>query len=160
MSGYYGGSISASDITSGTLIHERGGLEADVSAYSGLVEITGGATTQATPGTDYALPKQVTASITASTTQTQGQGALTLNSGVTDLVAIVATCANANDTITLPAAAAGLTVFVANKGAQTMQIFPASGDNLGEGANTATTLAAGATATFVAYDSTNWEPIA
>lgn len=37
-------SISASQINSGTLLHERGGLEADVSAYDGLVGITGGAT--------------------------------------------------------------------------------------------------------------------
>ena len=34
----------ADDITSGTLVHERGGLEADVSGYDGLVYITGGAT--------------------------------------------------------------------------------------------------------------------
>lgn len=36
--------LAASDIASGTLVHERGGLEADVSAYSGLVKISGGAT--------------------------------------------------------------------------------------------------------------------
>ena len=36
--------IAASDIASGTLIHERGGLEADVSAFDGLLRITGGAT--------------------------------------------------------------------------------------------------------------------
>lgn len=35
---------AASAITSGTLAHERGGLEADVSAYAGLVKIAGGAT--------------------------------------------------------------------------------------------------------------------
>lgn len=46
----------ASIITSGTLVHERGGLEADVSAYSGLVKISGGATSQATAGTDYVSP--------------------------------------------------------------------------------------------------------
>lgn len=45
----------ASVITSGTLVHERGGLEADVSAYSGLVKISGGATSQAVAGTDYAI---------------------------------------------------------------------------------------------------------
>ena len=39
-----GGLIPASSIGSGTLVHERGGLEADVSAYSGLVKITGGVT--------------------------------------------------------------------------------------------------------------------
>lgn len=36
--------VAAGDIGSGTLAHERGGLEADVSAYDGLVKITGGAT--------------------------------------------------------------------------------------------------------------------
>ena len=35
---------AASEITSGTLAHERGGLEADVSAYDGLLRITAGAT--------------------------------------------------------------------------------------------------------------------
>jgi hypothetical protein len=34
--------VAAADITTGTLAHEIGGLEADVSAYSGLVKITGG----------------------------------------------------------------------------------------------------------------------
>lgn len=45
---------AAGDIVSGTLVHERGGLEADVSAYSGLVKISGGATSQAVANTDYA----------------------------------------------------------------------------------------------------------
>lgn len=44
---------AAGDVTSGTLAHERGGLEADVSAYAGLVKISGGATSQAVAGTDY-----------------------------------------------------------------------------------------------------------
>jgi hypothetical protein len=35
---------AASEITSGTLVHERGGLEADVSAYSGYVFIDSGST--------------------------------------------------------------------------------------------------------------------
>lgn len=39
---------AASDINSGTLAHERGGLEADVSAYAGLVKISGGATSAVT----------------------------------------------------------------------------------------------------------------
>jgi len=41
-------SVSANDITSGTLIHEVGGLEADVSAYDGLVKISGGSTSAVT----------------------------------------------------------------------------------------------------------------
>ena len=39
---------AASDITSGTLAHEQGGLEANVSAFDGLVKITGGATSAVT----------------------------------------------------------------------------------------------------------------
>jgi hypothetical protein len=41
----------ASDIVSGTLAHERGGLEADVSAYNGLVKISGGSTSAVGIGT-------------------------------------------------------------------------------------------------------------
>lgn len=39
---------AASEINSGTLAHERGGLEADVSAVSGLIKITGGTTSAVT----------------------------------------------------------------------------------------------------------------
>ncbi len=41
---------SAAALTSGVLAHERGGLEADVSAYSGLLKITGGVTSSITDG--------------------------------------------------------------------------------------------------------------
>jgi len=41
-------SFAASVIASGTLVHERGGLEADVSAYSGLVKIAAGSTSAVT----------------------------------------------------------------------------------------------------------------
>ena len=50
---------AASAITSGTLAHERGGLEADVSAYNGLLKISGGTTAQAVPGTDYAAATHI-----------------------------------------------------------------------------------------------------
>lgn len=43
--------IAGADVGSGTIAHERGGLEADVSAYSGLVKITGGATSAVTAPT-------------------------------------------------------------------------------------------------------------
>jgi len=36
--------VSASKISSGTLLHERGGLEADVSSYDGIIKISGGST--------------------------------------------------------------------------------------------------------------------
>jgi len=41
-----GDNIAASQVTSGTLAHERGGLEADVSAYNGVPLISGGSTSE------------------------------------------------------------------------------------------------------------------
>jgi hypothetical protein len=38
--------VTAAEIVSGTLLHERGGLEADVSAYAGVPLISGGTTSQ------------------------------------------------------------------------------------------------------------------
>lgn len=95
----------------------------------------------------------ITAGITASTTQTQGQQALTKD------INEISTVANTNDTVTLPSAVAGKKCVVINNGANTLQIFPASGDNLGQGVDTATTLAAANTIIFVAYDGTNWEEV-
>lgn len=101
-------------------------------------------------GTFY---RSVTASITASTTQTQGQGALTSD------INEVSNCANANDTVTLPAALPGRYCLVINNGANTLQVFPASGDNLGVGVDTSTTINSGSRKMFIAFDSTNWEPV-
>lgn len=92
--------------------------------------------------------------ITASTTQTQGQMPLTKD------VNEISTVANANDTVTLPSAPAySRTVTIINNGANTLQIFPASGDNLGAGVDTATTLASGANVRYTNYNATNWETI-
>jgi len=96
------------------------------------------------------IKRSVTAAITASTTQTQGQQPLTADYNQ------ISVCANANDTVTLPPAATGMQIVVTNSGAQTLQIFPASGDNLGAGVNASTTLATTKSAIFQAYDATNW----
>lgn len=88
--------------------------------------------------------------ITASTTQTQGQGALT------GIFNEVSTVANNNDTVTLPSATAGLEVTVINNGANNLQIFPATGDNLGKGVNTSRTIVKTGRIVFRAYNSTNW----
>lgn len=98
--------------------------------------------------------RSITPNITAATTQTQGQRALT-----TDINEI-SVCANANDVVTLPVALAGRYCLVINDGVQTLQIFPASGDNLGAGANTSTTIPSGTRILFNAYDSTNWVTVA
>lgn len=91
------------------------------------------------------------AGIVASTTQTQGQRPLTRR------VNEIATCANPNDTVTLPSAGAGKEIIIINNGAQTLKIYPASGDNLGAGVDASTTLAAGSNRRYVAYNDTNWE---
>lgn len=91
------------------------------------------------------------ATITASTTQTQGQGPLTKE------INEVATVVNVNDTVTLPSAVAFIEVAVINNGVNTLQIFPASGDDLGNGVDASTTVLTGSNVRFIAYDATNWE---
>ncbi len=91
-----------------------------------------------------------TSGITASTTQSQGQGALV--SGVNE----ISVCANPDDTVTLPAATPGRRVTIINDGANTLQIFPASGDDLGKGVDIAAQLEPNESVDYVAYDSTNW----
>lgn len=96
----------------------------------------------------------VKSGITASTTQTQGQMPLTKD------VNEISTVANANDTVTLPSATSySRSVVIINNGANTLKIYPASGDNLGAGVNTSTTLASGSNVRYTNYDSTNWEAV-
>lgn len=96
--------------------------------------------------------RSTTAGITASTTQTQA-GATALTAEINE----VSTVANTNDAVRLITAAAGICQIVLNNGANTLQIFPASGDDLGAGLNTSTTLASGSNIRYCAYDATNWE---
>ncbi len=100
---------------------------------------------------DSLIQRDVNDDLTASTTQSQGNGALTAE------VNEISTVGSASDTVTLPSAIGGLKVTIINNGANTLQIFPASGDDLGQGGDTATTLAAGSNVVFQAYDATNWE---
>jgi len=102
---------------------------------------------------DALIRRDVNATITASTSQSQGNGALTAE--VNEISAVGST----NDTVTLPTAVAGLKIILINNGANTLQIFPASGDDLGQGTNNATTMVAGNNVVFTAYDATNWESI-
>lgn len=79
--------------------------------------------------------------ITASTVQTQGQGALTDNANV------IGTCANANDVVTLSSSL--LVQYVENAGAQTLQVYPSSGQQINALAvNASITIAAGSHLTF------------
>jgi hypothetical protein len=97
------------------------------------------------------LPRlSVAAGVTADVGSAQGGGAIT-----TDIVQI-STVGTTGDSVTLPTAVAGLKVHIINNGANACDVFPASSDNLGAGADTAASLAAGANITYIAYDATNW----
>ncbi|KKK99549.1 hypothetical protein LCGC14_2631620, partial [marine sediment metagenome] len=76
----------------------------------------------------------VTNGITASVTQTQGQGALVSQINEVSVVA------NINDSVTLPSATPGFKITIINDGANLLQIFPASDDNLGNGVNASSVL--------------------
>lgn len=106
--------------------------------------------TEVTAATGVFFHGSVTAGITASTTETQGQQPLT--SEINEV-----STATANDVVTAPAAVAGRCFKIANNGGATIQIFPASGDNLGGGVDTAVTLTNGTNREYCAYDATNWE---
>ncbi|KKM05684.1 hypothetical protein LCGC14_1751560, partial [marine sediment metagenome] len=93
----------------------------------------------------------VTATITATNPGVQGDSPLT-----TEINEISVVGAD-NDAVTLPSAVTGYEVFIINNGANTLEIFPASNDNLGAGVDAATTLIAGANITFVAFNNTDWE---
>lgn len=108
-----------------------------------------------TAGTLNAVIRSVSTGITAGTTQTQA--------GATLLVAehnYIATCANANDGVRLPSAVAGLEICVWNDGAQTAKVYPFLGDDVGGGANVATTIASGAGKIFRSKDGTTWKATA
>lgn len=97
--------------------------------------------------------RSVTAGLTADVGQAQGGQALTAELNE------ISVCANANDSVTLPTAVAGLKVVIINNGAEQVAIFPASGDNLGAGVNNSVALAAGSSIVHEAYDSTSWKRI-
>jgi len=108
-------------------------------------------TTPTINGASMSLPlRSVAAGVTAHVGSSQGDGPIT-----TDVVQI-SVCANAGDAVTLPTAVAGLEITIVNNGANACDVFPASGDNLGAGVDTAASLAAAANITYIAYDATNW----
>lgn len=101
------------------------------------------------------IAPKVSAGVTASTTQTQGQGTVSVTSGDMFVVVEVSTCVNANDTITLGATVPGRVYHVINNGAQTLRVFPASGSNfVGSVADAAVNVAAGAVSEFTCFTST------
>ena len=90
--------------------------------------------------------------LTASTTQTQA-GGLTLLSSYNE----IATVANVDDTVVAPTVAEGKRVLIINNGANRLQVFPAVGDDIGAGLNTAITIAAGSIGKFIGQTAVLWD---
>lgn len=93
--------------------------------------------------------KSVETGITASTTQSQGQQPLTTE------IADVTTVANTNDVVTLITAVLGRQSIVMNNGANTLQVFAASGDTVDGGSSA--TITAGNFARYVAISAAAWK---
>lgn len=123
------------------------------------INATVGATTPTTGSfTDVASSGDLTVQTTAGLTAfaTGGQGSATqLTSGINE----IATCATGGDSVKLPAAVAGLVARIINNGAAACDVFPASGDDLGAGTDTAASLGIGTGITYAAYDTTNWRSV-
>ena len=100
------------------------------------------------------LKHSVTVGQTANTGSVQG------NNPITTEFYEIATCANPGDAVTLPTAVAGQLVIIVNNGAQSADVFPASGDKIDGGSvNVAFALAAGANALFICQDGTDWDTL-
>lgn len=136
---------SGADVTNSTNVAAAGALMKDGStSMSGDLVFNGGTFVQ----------WSAAAGLTASTTQTQGEGLLV--SGLNEISTVV----NTNDTRTLPAAAAGRQCVVINNGANTLQLFPLTGDAINsQTVDTSITMVAGSSIIFEAYSATNWEAI-
>jgi len=93
--------------------------------------------------------------ITASTTQTQGNGQLTANLNE------VSTVANVDDVVTLPVAEEGRVVHVINNGANRLQIFPTSGADIqAAGVNISYFLEDNESVSFMGFSDLEWHIIA
>lgn len=88
--------------------------------------------------------------IGASTTQTQGQAP------VKSTLVRVTSVANDNDVITLREPELGMDQIIMNLGANILQIFPESGDDLGVGTDASMTIQSGGSVWFVGIDADTW----
>ena len=147
------GALGASGVAFSDLFLASGGVinwnagDVTLTHASNLLTLAGG---DLAMGNDVLIRRDVNSGLTASTNQAQGQGAITAE------INQYSTVANEDDTVTLPDAVAGLKIVIINDGAERLQIFPASNDNLGAGVDLPTTLPAFGVVTFTSYDGTNW----
>jgi hypothetical protein len=92
--------------------------------------------------------------------QTANTGSIQGNNAITTEFYEISVCANPGDSCTLPVAVAGQLIIVVNNGAQSADVFPASGDKIDGGSvNVAFALASGANALFICQDGTDWDSL-
>ncbi len=92
--------------------------------------------------------------ITASDTQTQGQRPLLSSYNEVSIVV------NNNDVVTLPPASEGRWCLVINGGVNKLQVFPESGDDLGQGIDSSDTIKSGTSLLWIAFNGTTWHEVA
>ena len=92
--------------------------------------------------------------LTASVTQTQA-GGLPLLSSYNE----IATVGTTGDALTAFGVVAGTRLIVINNGVNNLQLFPAVGDDIGAGVDTAITIVAGSIGVFIGRDATNWDTL-
>ena len=92
--------------------------------------------------------------LTASVTQTQA-GGLALLSSYNE----ISTVGTTGDALTAFDVFQGHRLIVVNNGANDLQLFPAVGDDIGAGVDTAVTIAAGELGVFLGRDSINWDTL-
>jgi len=98
------------------------------------------------------VPSDTTSGITAFAGGGQASAVL-LSSNINE----IATVATTGDSVKLLSAVAGLDVTVINNGANALDVFPNTGDQINALAvNVALSLAAGSSLIFKAYNATNW----
>lgn len=150
----------AAAATNPTLVPNRSDIDTGIGWVTddNLALVSGG--TEAirfTEGASAILQKvQANVGLTAHVGSGQGDGVISSSYNVYDTVA------NAGDAATLPAAfQVGMIVVVKNgAAANSMDVFPAAGDDLGAGANTAVAIAAGDFKVFLATAANStWEQI-
>jgi len=96
------------------------------------------------------ITDNATSGITASTTQSQGQGALTA------VLNEIANCANEDDVNTLPTGSVGDYCYVNHNGDERLQLYPPSGYDLGKGANASMKVVTGSRLTFRLDATSTW----
>lgn len=137
----------ASDLNSGVGSAGADQLSFIVGAIEGI-RLTGDAT-------DVLVAHEANVGLTADSGSVQGGGVITSSFNV------YSTVGTTGDAATLPATfIVGTIVYTTNDGANSMDVFPASGDDAGSGAETAVAVAAGASALFLATSaSATWTPV-